>query len=143
MTTASTLGRRKAMSKQRIPHWLTLVAATLLAASLAACGGGDSSPTGPAGPPGPSRPPGSPGAPGGAGTTNVGSNTLTDPTAITANAQAWADLRPTVTITNVTIASPPVVSFTVFDNFAKAVVGLGNTSKSATATAANYPNLSF
>ena len=42
-----------------------------------------------------------------------------------------------------TIASPPVVKFTVFDSFGKAVVGLGNTSKSATAVVASYPNLSF
>ena len=42
-----------------------------------------------------------------------------------------------------TIASPPVVSFTVIDSFGKAVVGLGNTSKSATAVVASYPNLSF
>ncbi|HEY2560412.1 MAG TPA: OmcA/MtrC family decaheme c-type cytochrome [Caldimonas sp.] len=137
------------MGKQRIAHWLAASVAALLAASLVACGGGDSNPAGPAGPSGPSGPPGNPGTPGTpgnpgtGGTTNVGSNTLTDPSAITANAAAWADLRPTVTITNVTIASPPVVSFTVFDNFGKAVVGLGNTSQSSTATVANYPNLSF
>ena len=74
---------------------------------------------------------------------SVGSNGLTNPDAIAANAAGWADLQPTVTITSVTIASPPVVKFTVFDSFGKAVVGLGNTSKSATAVVASYPNLSF
>ena len=136
------------MGWRRLPYWLALALATVMAASLAGCGG-DGGPAGPAGPPGPAGPagppgtPGTPGAPGGSGTSNVGSNALTDPTAITTNAQAWAELQPTVTITNVTIASPPVVSFTVTDSFGKAVVGLGNTSKSSTATVASYPNLSF
>ena len=107
---------------------------------------------GPAGPPGPPGPPGHPrharhprhpGTPGGGGTTSIPSNALTNPDAIATNAAAWADLQPTVTITSVTIASPPVVKFTVFDSFGKAVVGLGNTSKSATAVVASYPNLSF
>ena len=139
-------GGRTAMGWRRLPYWLALALATVMAASLAGCGG-DGGPAGPAGPPGPAGPagppgtPGTPGAPGGSGTSNVGSNALTDPTAITTNAQAWAELQPTVTITNVTIASPPVVSFTVTDSFGKAVIGLGNTSKSSTATVASYPNL--
>jgi OmcA/MtrC family decaheme c-type cytochrome len=137
-----------AMGKQRLPYWLTVAVATLIAASLAGCGG-DGGPAGPAGPPGPAGPagppgtPGTPGGPGGSGTTSVGSNGLTNVDAINANAQAWAALEPTVTITGVTIASPPVVSFTVIDGFGKAVVGLGNTSKSATAAVASYPNLAF
>jgi len=137
-----------AMGRRVLPFWLAVAAATAIATSLAGCGG-DGGPAGPAGPPGPAGPagppgtPGTPGAPGGGGASNVGSNTLTDPTAIATNAQAWAELQPTVTITNVTIASPPVVSFMVTDSFGKAVVGLGNTSKSSTATVASYPNLSF
>src|SRR6476619_5789337 len=137
------LGRRTAMGRQRRTSWLAVAVATVMAASLAGCGG-DGGPAGPAGPPGPAGPagppgtPGTPAVPGGGGTSNVGSNALTDPTAITANAQAWAELQPTVTITNVTIASPPVVSFIVTDSFGKAVVGLGNTSKSSTATVASY-----
>ena len=136
------------MGRRQLPYWLAVAVATAIAASMAGCGG-DGGPAGPAGPPGPAGPagppgnPGTPGAPGGSGSSNVGSNALTDPTAIATNAQAWADLQPTVTITNVTIASPPVVSFSVTDNFGKAVVGLGNTSKSSTATVASYPNLSF
>ena len=136
------------MGRRVLPFWLAVAAATAIATSLAGCGG-DGGPAGPAGPPGPAGPagppgtPGTPGAPGGGGASNVGSNTLTDPTAIATNAQAWANLQPTVTITGVTIASPPVVSFTVTDSFGKAVIGLGNTSKSATAVVASYPNLSF
>ena len=140
------------MVKQRSPHWLAVAVATVIAVSLPGCGGSDGGPAGPAGPPGPPGPagppgapgaPGAPGTPGGGGTTSVGSNTLTNPDAIATNAQAWADLQPTVTVTGVTIASAPVVNFTVFDSFGRAVVGLGNTSKSATAVVASYPNLSF
>jgi OmcA/MtrC family decaheme c-type cytochrome len=137
-----------AMGKQRTRHWLALIVATVLAASLPACGGGDSGSAGPAGPPGdagpagPSGPPGTPGA-GGAGTTSVGSNALTNAAAIQTNAQAWADLEPTVTVTGVTIASPPVVTFSVVDGFGRPVVGLGNTTKTSTATVASYANLAF
>jgi len=136
------------MGRRGVPYWLAVAVATVIAASLSACGGGggEAGPAGPPGPSGPAGPPGTPGtpaAPGGSGASNVGSNALTDPTAIATNAQAWAELQPTVTITNVTIASPPVVSFMVTDSFGKAVVGLGNTSKSSTATVASYPNLSF
>ncbi|MGZ3255880.1 MAG: multiheme c-type cytochrome, partial [Croceibacterium sp.] len=135
------------MSSLKTRRWLGFVAAGLIAASLAGCGGSDGA-AGPAGPPGadggtgPAGPPGPPGA-SGAGTTAVGSNALTNVDAITANAAAWADLQPTVTITGVTIASPPVVSFKVVDNFGRPVVGLGNKTQSATATVASYPNLAF
>jgi OmcA/MtrC family decaheme c-type cytochrome len=47
------------------------------------------------------------------------------------------------TITGVTIASPPVVTFKVTDAFGTPIVGLGSTSKSSTATVASYPNLNF
>ena len=72
-----------------------------------------------------------------------GSNTVTAPTVVAANAAAWESLEPTVAVTGVTIASPPVVSFTVTDAFGKAVVGLGNTTKANGAKFASYPNLSF
>ena len=136
------------MSRRQLPYWLAIALATVIAASLGGCGGdtgsaGPAGPTGPAGPPGAPGTPGTPGTPGGSGTSSVGSNTLTNPDAIAANAAAWADMQPTVTITGVTIASPPVIKFTVVDSFGHAVVGLGNTSKSATAVVASYPNLSF
>jgi OmcA/MtrC family decaheme c-type cytochrome len=136
------------MGKQVIAHWLALAGAVTLAATIAACGGGDTGAAGPAGPPGdpgaagPAGPPGTPST-AGAGVVSVGSNALTNTAAIQTNAQAWSDLQPTVTITGVTIASPPVVTFNVVDAFGRPVVGLGNTTKSATATVASYPNVSF
>ncbi len=138
------------MSTNRTPRWLGLVAAGLLAATLVGCGGSDGA-AGPAGPPGangsngatgPAGPPGPPGSGGGAVAT-VGSNALTNADAVASNAQAWTALEPTVTVTSVTISSPPVVNFTVTDGFGRPVVGLGNTTKSATATVASYPNLMF
>jgi len=136
------------MGRQRIPYWLAVAAATVMAASLAGCGGSDGA-AGPAGPAGsdgatgPAGPPGAPGIPGVAGALNVPSNALTNTDAITASAQEWANMEPTVTVTGVTIASPPVVTFSVIDGFGRPVVGLGNTSKSSTATVAGYTNLSF
>ena len=135
------------MGKQRIPQWLVFCVAGVLAASLAACGGSDGA-AGPAGPPGdtgatgPAGPPGTPGI-SAANAVSVGSNALTNTDAITANAAAWADMQPTVTVTGVTIASPPVVTFSVMDSFGKPVIGLGNTTKSSTATVASYANLAF
>src|SRR5450755_1832084 len=142
---------RVSMSTNRTPRWLGFVAAGLLAATLVGCGGGSDGAAGPAGPPGangsdgatgPAGPSGSGGS-SNSGVTNVGSNALTNVDAITANSVAWANLEPTVTVTSVTIASPPVVNFTVTDGFGLPVVGLGNTTKSATATVASYPNLAF
>jgi len=144
--------------KQR--QWMGWIASGLMAAMLAACGGngdtgpqgpngpagptgptgpaGPAGPTGPAGPAGPSGPPGTVGA-----TFFVGSNSLTNASAIAVNAAAWEALEPSVTINSVTIASPPVVNFTVKDGFGRGVTGLGNTTKSATATLPSLPNLSF
>ncbi len=131
--------------------WLALLATGVIAAALSGCGG-DSGPAGPAGsqgPTGPAGPPGQqgdPGSAGGAGTTSVGSNALTNTAAIASNAAAWRDLQPTVTVNSVTIAGKPVVNFTVTDGFGKPVVGLGNTTRSATAqpqVPAAYPNLAF
>src|SRR4051812_21473051 len=135
------------MGKQVIGQWRALVGAVVVAASIAACGGGSGSagPGGPAGDPGAAGPAGPPGSSSvaGAGVVSVGSNALTNTDAINTNAQAWSDMQPTVTITGVTIASPPVVTFKVVDGFGRPVVGLGNTTKSATATVASYPNVSF
>jgi len=73
----------------------------------------------------------------------VGSNALANAAAVGVNAQAWSAMEATIEVTNVTIASPPVVSFRVTDGFGRAVVGLGNTTKAANATVASYPNLAF
>jgi OmcA/MtrC family decaheme c-type cytochrome len=48
-----------------------------------------------------------------------------------------------VTVTDVSISSPPVVDFTVTDQDGTPVTGLGNTSRSSTATVAGLTNLSF
>jgi OmcA/MtrC family decaheme c-type cytochrome len=123
----------------------------LVAAALAACGGGDNGEAGPAGPagtagaPGPAGPAGPAGTAGTAGGTafSVGSNTLTNASAVATNAANWAALEATITVSSVTISGAPVVNFTVKDGFNRPVVGLGNTSRSATATAAGLTNLSF
>jgi len=62
---------------------------------------------------------------------------------VAANAAAWESLEPTVTVTGVTIASPPVVNFTVSDSFGRPVVGLGNKTKANGAKFDSYPNLAF
>lgn len=131
-------------------RWLALVAAGLVAAALSGCGGsGDPGPAGPAGPTGstgatgPTGPAGPTGSSGSA-VVSVGSNALTNASAVAANAAAWAVLEPDVKVTSVTISnSAPVVNFTVRDGFGNPVVGLGNTSKTSTATVASLPNLAF
>ena len=116
----------------RVPLAAAVTIAAL--ALLAGCKGD----TGPQGPPGP---PGS----GGDGGTNVtaiqippNSQAPTD-----TSSAAWAALQPQVTVQSVTIASPPVVNFTVKDAAGNPIVGLGNTSQSATATVAGLTNLAF
>ncbi len=64
-------------------------------------------------------------------------------TPTSASASAWRALQPQVTVTGVTINSPPVVSFAVTDADGNAIVGLGNKSQAATATMAGLTNLSF
>src|SRR5215471_13224465 len=120
--------------KARVP-----LAAALTIAALA-LGPGCTGSQGPAGPAGDAGPPGPPGQNGG-NVITVPSNTQTPSDAQTA---AWAALAPQVTIQSVTISSQPVVKFTVKDGTTGLpIVGLGNTSKSSTATVAGYTNLSF
>src|SRR5262245_5520687 len=115
----------------------------LVAALMAACGGGTGD-AGPAGPPGatgatgPSGPAGPAGPAGGAITIPGNSAPPSD-----AALAVWTTMVLKATVTGVTIASPPVVNFTVTDAAGHPVVGLGNTSKSSTATVASYPNLAF
>lgn len=114
-----------------------------LATLIAGCGGGtgDAGPQGPAGPPGAtggSGPPGPPGPAGGAVVVPSNASPATD-----AAQAAWAALVPKATVLSVSIASPPVVTFMVTDDTGKAVIGLGNTTMSSTATVASYPNLAF
>ena len=114
---------------------------------ISGCGGGtgDAGPQGPAGSDGGTGPSGPPGPPGLSGVTavNVGRNSETNASVVNANAAAWEQLAPVVTVSSVTIASPPVVNFSVADAFGKPVVGLGNKSKASTAKFASYVNLNF
>ena len=126
------------MNKSRSSYrWMSFAAAGLLAVALAGCngGGGGGGDTAAAPPPnggGTVTPP--PGVP------QDGTNAVP---ATTASSAAWAALAPQVTITGVTINSAPVVKFTVKDAAGKPVVGLGNKSKSATATVAGLTNIGF
>jgi OmcA/MtrC family decaheme c-type cytochrome len=113
------------------------------ALALAGCGGsGSAGPTGPQGNPGPEGPPGPQGPPG-----PTGSNIVQIPSNAEAPTDAdialWTALAPQVTVTSVSIASAPVVNFTVTDAAGNPVVGLGNTSQSSTATKAGLTNLAF
>jgi len=111
----------------------------LIVALLAAGCSGDTGPAGPPGPQGPPGPSGPPGSSSGSGTT-IPSNATP---ASDAAAAAWAALALKVTVTSVSINSAPVVNFTVTDDAGVPVTGLGNTSKSSTATVAGLTNLSF
>jgi len=116
--------------KARVP-----LAAALTLAALA-LGPGCKGDPGPAGPAGDAGPAGNPAVT----LITVPSNSETPTDAASA---AWAALAPKVTIQSVTISSPPVVKFTVTDASGVPIAGLGNTSKSSTATVAGYTNLAF
>jgi len=111
-----------------------MVAAATL--TLAGCGGGGSDTTAPATT---TPPPATQAAP------PVPVPTGTSPITLTANTSAttFAALSPKVTVGTVTIHSPPVVDFSITDADGNAIIGYGSTSKSATATVASYPNISF
>ncbi len=111
--------------------------AALLALSvltMTGCGSGDTGPAGPAGQDGP------PGPPGPSFVIAVPSNATPANDAVAA---AWSNLVPKVNVTSVTIASPPVVNFSVADETGFPIVGLGNKSQSATATLPGLTNLAF
>lgn len=122
--------------KRSLTSWgLAASMAFGIVAMLAGCGGGGGSePAPPPVTPPPSEPP------------PVQVPTGTSPITITANTPpaTFAALAPKVTIGKVTIAGgPPTVDFAVTDIDGNAIIGLGSTSKSATATVASYPNIAF
>ena len=121
-------------------HTRTKLAVALSVAALALVTGckGDTGPAGPEGPPGPPGPGGDAGGSGIAVQVPSNSEAPTDET----NA-AWAALQPQVTVQSVTISSPPRVTFKVTTASGSPIVGLGNTSKSSTATVAGLTNLAF
>ena len=117
-------------------RWLGFIAAGVMAATLAGCGGDDGAtgPQGVAGPPGADGSAGPPGPPGATGTVNASFVTP----------QEWEASQFSATVDSVSTGSPPVVEFTVVDERGRPVEGLETiTSKSSTATVAQYPNVSF
>jgi OmcA/MtrC family decaheme c-type cytochrome len=116
--------------KARVP-----LAAALTIAALALGPGckGDQGPAGPAGDAGPS---------GTGGTTLITVPSNTTP-ATDASSAAWAALDPQVTVQSVTISSSTVVKFKVTTAAGIPIAGLGNTSKSSTASVAGLTNLAF
>ncbi|MBI5923951.1 MAG: OmcA/MtrC family decaheme c-type cytochrome [Betaproteobacteria bacterium] len=121
----------------------SLLATTLVTAAflLQGCGGSDGS-AGPAGPAGATGATGATGAPG-KDLTNTVSIPSNSGTATDASSAAWKALAPQVTVTGVTIASAPVVKFTVKDANGNPIVGLGNKSQSATASVPVLTNIAF
>ena len=128
------------MARMSLQPWRGLLAASLIALlALAGCGGDDGDP-GPAGPPGAQGPagptgPAGPAGPGGAGSSvNLG---FISP-------EEWENSSFAATVSSITIASPPVVEFTVVDNQGRAVEGFEKLQTKATsATVGSYPNVSF
>ena len=118
--------------------------AAMLVFGLAGCSGDDGAqgPQGPAGPAGPQGPAGPAGPPGPSGATSVTLTPTTDP-------QVFANLQMVATVTSVAVpstgadAGKPVVKFKLATTDGLPIVGYGQTSKSATATVASYPNLAF
>lgn len=122
--------------KSTLVRWGALA---LIVGSLAGCGGGGGgtaavtpTTTTPTTPTTTVTPP--------AGVPQGGTNTVA---ATATTSAAWAALQPQVTVTGVTINSPPVVKFTVKDAAGSPVVGLGNRSQSATATVSGLTNIAF
>ena len=69
----------------------------------------------------------------------------TSPITLTANTSAatFAALVPKLTVGKVTIASAPVVHFSMTDIDGNAIIGFGSTSQAANTPVASYPNLAF
>jgi len=85
---------------------------------------------------------------GGGSTSSTPSPVVTTPPDSSATAPsaiaAWKVLAPQITVESVTIASPPVVKFTVVDASGKGITGLGNVSRnttSSTSTTHTLPGL--
>ncbi len=123
------------MNNKHVGRWVRWSTSVAMAILLTACGGGgDTGPAGPVGPPGP---------PGPAGSTSV-TVAKNDKTPTDASIAAWTNMAPQVSVTSVKIDNAaPVVEFKVVDGAGVPVVGLGNTSKSATASVAGLTNLAF
>ena len=124
------------MNKTRSSYrWMSFVAASFLAVSLAGCngggggGGGDTS----VGPP-----------PNGGGAPAVAVPTGTSPINVTTlTPAAFAALMPVVTIGGVGISSPAQVTFSIADANNNPIIGIGYTNQTATATVPSLAHLRF
>jgi hypothetical protein len=116
-----------------LSRFVTAVAAA--AFLLHGCGGGSDGAAGTAGAPGPAGPAGAPGPQGPSGANVVSLKQLT-PAQIAAT-------EFNATVTGVTIASPPVVTFKLADGNGTPLAGLGTPTKAANATVPRYQNISF
>ena len=129
------------MRMLRTRSWIALTVAALIALTLSGCGGGDGA-AGPAGPAGAAGSAGAAGPAGPAGPAGTAGGATTNAAILTPD--QWAAAKFSASVSKVTIASPPVVEFSVTDALGNPVVGLEKiTSKGATATVASYPNLLF
>jgi len=108
----------------------TLACTAAIALALISCNGSN----GPAGTNGTNGTPGAPGAPGSGPVVNVANLTPAE----------WGALSLTGSVTSVDLSKgTPVVQFSVASTTGLPVVGLGITTKSATATLPGYSNLAF
>ena len=118
--------------------WLALATSFVMAAVLVGCGGDDGAP-GPAGPKGDPGAPGVQGPPGPAGasgTSVVNAQFMTP--------EEWENAQFSATVSSVTVASPPVVTFSVVDNQGRPIEGLDKLkSQSSSTVLPSYPNLAF
>ncbi len=124
------------MGTNKNRSWLGLIGAGFIAVALSGCGGSDGTagPQGAPGAPGTQGPTGPAGPPGATGTINAGFVTP----------EEWEAARFSATVNSVTIASPPIVEFSVVDERGRPVEGLDKlTSKATGDKVARYPNLAF
>ena len=127
------------MAKIKNRCWSAWLVAAFMVAALAACGGGDSGTAGPAGTSGTAGPAGPAGP---AGTAGPAATSAVNVAAL--SAEAWQSASWRSAVTKVSTSGKPVVEFTVSDALGNPIVGLEKlTSKSGTATVAQYPNVSF
>lgn len=123
--------------KSTIPTLARWGAVALMIGTLAACGSGGGDDTTAAAP-----------APGGG--TTAAAPTVTVPTGAapvilteTTPAATFAALTPVVPAISVSIASPPKVTFSLTDASGNAIVGIGYTNQTATATLPSLSNIRF
>ena len=118
-------------------RWINFAAASLLAAVLAGCGGGGgggSTDTAVVTPP-----------PAAATGPTVAAPTGAAPITLTASTPAatFAALTPAVPAVSVSIASAPKVAFSLTDGNGNAIIGMGYTTQTATATLPSLSNIRF